>query len=73
MYLTTLMPDLEYSREGHARVLYLRRPYGGPFVAYEKEEYLVPDGELAPLVEALPDGLSRFEGYREDTSGVCDS
>jgi hypothetical protein len=73
MYLTTLMPDLEYSREGHARVLYLRRPHGGPFMAYEKEEYLVPDGELVPLVEALPDGLSCFEGCREDTSGVCDS
>lgn len=70
---TALMPDPEYSREGHARVLYLRRPHDGPFAAYEKEEYLVPDDELVPLVEALPEDLSRFAGYREDTSaGVRD-
>jgi len=69
---TALMPDPEYSRAGYARVLYLRRPNDGPFAAYEKEEYLVPEGELVPLVATLPDGLSRFEGYREDTSGVRD-
>ncbi len=71
---TALMPDPEYSREGRARVLYLRRPNPGPFAAYEKLEYLVPGKYLASLVTTLaePGDLSRFEVYREDTSGVRD-
>lgn len=50
---TGLVPDPEYSREGHARVLYWRRPDAGPFAAYERREYLVPEGELAALTEAM--------------------
>jgi hypothetical protein len=71
---TGLVPDPEYSREGHARVLYWRRPHPGPFAAYEKLEYLVPDDEVIPFAEALrePDGLSRFEAYRQDAPGVRD-
>jgi hypothetical protein len=68
---TALMPDPEYSREEHARVLLLRRP-PGPFLAfYEKEEYVVPEGELVPLVEALaePERLLRFARYGEDAFG----
>jgi hypothetical protein len=71
---TALFPDPAYSREGYARVLYLHKP-PGPFVAYDKSEYAVPEGEIVPLVEALaegPDGLSRFERYEEDTSRVRD-
>jgi hypothetical protein len=71
---TALFPDPVYSREGYARALYLHKP-PGPFVAYDKSEYAVPEGEVVPLVEALaegPDGLSRFERYEEDTSRVRD-
>jgi hypothetical protein len=72
---TAIMPDPEYSREGHTRVILLRRPSGPFFAAYEKEEYLVPEGEVVALVEALakePDGPSRFAHYREDDSRVRD-
>ena len=71
---TALMPDPEYSHPGHTRILYLTRPAGGPFANYEKREYLLPDGELVPFIEALaePDGLSRFESYRQDTAHVRD-
>ena len=71
---TALFPDPVYSRVGYARALYLHKP-PGPFVAYDKSEYAVPEGEIVPLVEALAegqDGLSRFERYEEDTSRVRD-
>ncbi len=70
---TGLMPDLEYSREGHTRMLFLKRPEG-PFAAYEKLEYLLPNAEVVPFVEALaaPERLPRFERYREDTAHVRD-
>ena len=71
---TALFPDPVYSREGYARALYLHKP-PGPFVAYDKSEYALPEGEIVPLVEALAegqDGLSRFERYEEDASRVRD-
>lgn len=69
-----LVPDPEYSREGHVRLLYLRRPHEGPFAAYERQEYLVPEGELAALLQAIakPRGLARFEGYRGENRNVRD-
>ena len=73
--LTGLVPDPEYSREGHTRIILFRRPPGPFFAAYEKEEYVIPDGELVTLVEALtaePERLSRFARYREDASHVRD-
>ena len=46
---TALFPDPVYSsREGYARALYLRKP-PGPFAAYEKSEYAVPEDEIVPL------------------------
>ena len=71
--LTALLPDPEYSREGHTRVLYISRPEG-PFASYAKREWSVPDGEVVPLVEALarPEALSLFESYAEDTSHIRD-
>jgi len=71
---TGLVPDPEYSREGYARVLYLRKPGEGPFAAYERREYLVPEAELAALTEALaePRDLARFGAYREKMPGVRD-
>jgi len=72
---TGLVPDPGYSREGHARVLYWRRPGPGPFAAYERREYLVPEGELAALAEAMaePRDLARFGAYREETAGGRDA
>ncbi len=69
---TALFPDPTYSREGYTRVLYLRKPLG-PFAAYLKSEYVVPEDEIVPFVEALaeePDRLSCFEPYEEDASRV---
>ncbi len=42
---TALFPDPAYSREGYTRALYLRKP-PGPFAAYLKSEYAVPDDEM---------------------------
>lgn len=71
---TTLMPDREYSREGYRRAILLRRPTNSFFASYQKEDYLVPEDELVPLVEALsePEGRSRFASFGEDTSHVRD-
>ena len=72
---TAIMPDRdEYSREGHSRAILLRRPTGSFFASYQKEDYLVPEDELVPLVEALsePERSSRFGRYGEDTSHVRD-
>ncbi len=68
---TAIMPDPEYSREGYTRFLYFRRP-SGPFATYKKDDFLVPDPELIPAIEALfagPGELSRLERYR-NTSQV---
>ena len=71
---SALLPDREYSRKGHTRFLFFRRP-PGPFAHHEKEEFLVPDGELASVVRSLlerPRDLSRFERYRQETGHVRD-
>ena len=70
---TGLLPDPEYSREGHIRILYFRRP-PELFAAYEKEEYVVPENEAVSLVEALadPDRSSRFARYRVDLPHIRD-
>jgi len=71
---TGLMPEPHHSREGHTRVLLMRRLAPGPFALYDRTEYLLPDAELVPLVEALarPEDLARFESYREPGTGVRD-
>lgn len=71
---TGLLPDPDHSREGHARVLFWRRPGKGPFAAYERHEYLVPKKDLAALVRALaePRDLARFGAHREESPGVRD-
>jgi hypothetical protein len=73
-----LLPDREYSRSGHTRLLFFRRP-AGPFAVYERDDLLVPDGELVPVVRGLLDGAegtsnepSRFERYRQETAHVRD-
>jgi hypothetical protein len=72
---TAIMPDrAEYSWEGHSRAILLRRPTDPFFASYQKEDYVVPEDELVPLVEALsePEGPSGFARYGEDTSHVRD-
>ncbi len=63
-----LHPDPDYSRGGHTRVMHLSGGEG-PFADYEKEEFVVPDGELVGLATALFGGgndPSHFERYRLD-------
>lgn len=72
--LYLIAPDPEYSREGYTRLLYLRRPKV-PFATYDKNEFVVPDGQLTPLVTALleqPVELPRFEHYRQESSQIRD-
>lgn len=68
-----ILPNPTYqSRPGWTRIFSLRRPIG-PFALYHKEEFLVPNREIAALVEALllrPAALSRFDVYRQRTSHV---
>lgn len=68
---TGLLPDPEYSREGHVRVMLMRRP-PGLAARYEKSEYVVPEAEVVRLVESLagPDGPARFGRYAEDKAHV---
>ena len=70
---SAILPDREYSRNGHTRVLFVRRPEG-PFAAYEREDLLVPDGELVAAVGVLLEGsgLGRFGRYRQETDHVRD-
>ncbi len=50
-----------------------RKP-SGPFAAYEKQDFLVPNGEVAAAAGALlkGNGLGRFERYRQETGHVRD-
>jgi hypothetical protein len=70
---SAILPDREYSRNGHTRLLFLRKP-SGPFAVYEKEDFLVPNGGVAAAAGALlkGDGLGRFERYRQQTDHVRD-
>lgn len=69
---TGILPDPDYSAEGHTRVLMLRRP-DGSFARFEKTEYLLPDEKLIGFVEALADGESaRFDAYLQPTGDVRD-
>jgi hypothetical protein len=71
---STILPDREYSRNGHTRLLFLRRP-SGPFAAYEKQDFLVPNDELVAAVGALLEvagGLACSERYRQETGRVRD-
>ena len=70
---SAILPDREYSRNGHNRLLFLRRPEG-PFAAYDKVDLLVPDGEVVAAVGALLGGagLGRFGRYRQETGHVRD-
>lgn len=69
---TGIMPDPDYSVEGHTRVLMLRRP-GQPFSRFDKSEYLLPNDELVGFVESLTAGESgHFDAHLQPTSEVRD-
>lgn len=50
--LINVAPDPVYSAPGLRRVLHFHRP-SGPFSAYDKEEYLAPEEDVADLLETL--------------------
>ena len=70
--LLCITPDSEYSVDDHVRVLYFQRPEG-PFATFDKDDYLVPNERLGPLVDALlmdRRRLGDFEPDLQDTSAV---
>jgi hypothetical protein len=72
--LLAVAPDRATARPGHSRVLHFRRP-GGPATAFARDEYLAPDAEVDPLVDALlasPADLPRFAPYRQGDDAVRD-
>jgi hypothetical protein len=71
---SAILPDREYSRKDHTRLLFFRRP-AGPFALYEKVDLLVPHGEVVAAAGALLEGLGippRFGRYRQETGHVRD-
>jgi hypothetical protein len=67
-----VIPDPDYSKPGYTRLICYRRP-AARFSRYQKQEYLVPDGQVTALAEALleqPSALSRFEPYRQETDHI---
>ncbi|HYG60048.1 MAG TPA: sucrase ferredoxin, partial [Symbiobacteriaceae bacterium] len=54
--LLFIAPDAEYSRAGQARVISFRRPSDGLVAGFDREEHLVPVGQVAALAEALLQG-----------------
>ncbi|NEO98530.1 MAG: sucrase ferredoxin [Symploca sp. SIO2E9] len=67
-----IAPDSEYSVSGFTRVLHYQRP-GLSFAQLDKQEFLVPDNQLAQLTRALlqqPNKLNHFEMYKQSTSHI---
>ncbi|MHC5913849.1 MAG: sucrase ferredoxin, partial [Nostoc sp.] len=71
-----IAPDREYSHPGFTRVLYYYRPTK-LFSQFEKQEFVVPEGEATALVTAIlkqliqhPNDLSKFQQYRQPTSHI---
>lgn len=74
VHLLCVAPDLEYSLDGHRRVIFFFRPCR-LFGSYERNEYLVPSGDVSALTEALVRDsaeLKRFERFRQGISGMRD-
>ncbi|NMG06772.1 sucrase ferredoxin [Brasilonema sp. UFV-L1] len=71
-----IAPDREYSHPGFARVLYYYRQ-DMLFSQFEKQEFVVPEGEATALVTAIlkqlmqqPNDLSKFQHYQQQTSHI---
>ena len=72
--LQCVLPDPEYSRPGHARVMLFQRT-AGPFALHTRTEYAVPDTELGSLAAALlseSEAAKGHERYRVDGNGMRD-
>jgi hypothetical protein len=72
--LQCILPDPEYSRPSHTRVMLFQRPTG-PFALHTKSEYVVPHSELGQLAATLLDGPKDAGGskrYRVDGDGTRD-
>ena len=68
--LLGLVPDSEYSMEGFRHVIRWSRPVG-LFSKFDKDDYLVPDDQVANLINALQletQLLPMFEQYKQETS-----
>lgn len=62
-----IAPDPDYSQPGYTRVLYYYRPHQ-LFSRYEKQEYLIPEDQVYPLLIALfqtPERLQDFSTYQQ--------
>ncbi|MFQ4144465.1 sucrase ferredoxin [Chlorogloeopsis sp. ULAP02] len=71
-----IAPDREYSVPNFTRVLYYYRP-AKMFAKFEKQEYLVPEGETIDLITAIlnhsvnqPNDLPRFQQYQQQTNHI---
>jgi hypothetical protein len=65
-----IAPDREYSTPGYARVIYYQRP-AKLFAEYAKQEFMVPEEQLAELASALvlqPEKLGEFQTYCQPES-----
>ncbi|MEH2361085.1 sucrase ferredoxin [Nostoc sp.] len=71
-----IAPDREYSYPGFTRVLYYYRP-AKQFSKFEKQEFVVPEGEGIALVTAIlkqlmqqPNDLSKFQQYQQQSNHI---
>ncbi len=72
--LQCVAPDSEYSSDGRTRVMLFTEPEG-PFVQYDKHDFLVPNEKVEDLVRTLieaPGSLPEFTPYRQETGDVRD-
>jgi hypothetical protein len=72
--ICVVAPDKGYSQPGLRRVVYCRRP-AAPFAEFERDEYLLPEAEIAPLAWAIftaPQQLVQFAQYRQPASRMRD-
>lgn len=61
------VPDAEYSVEGKRHVFYFHLPQEGLYSQYEKNHYLLPDADVAGLINAIlsePDKLSTYDSVK---------
>jgi hypothetical protein len=67
-----IAPDPQYSTPGFVRLLHYQRP-AKTFAQFDKQEFLVPENQLAQLSTALlqqPEELNQFEPYKQPTHHI---
>ena len=67
-----IAPDPKYSVPGFIRLLHYHRP-DTAFAQFDKQEFLVPEAQLAQLTTALlqqPEDLNQFESYQQPTHPI---